>query len=115
MSKFEHKKLQIRYSCKKYVLTQKDIPKRKMKKIRATRIVERKIKNEKILENKIQDETTMPMQTKFPSTTHKTPTWTCLISKLLHKKIIKSLYTWCTFFVDNNYFSQICENVIYFI
>jgi hypothetical protein len=46
-----------------------------MKKIQATRIVERKIKNEKIIENKIQDETTMPMQTKFPSTTHKTPTW----------------------------------------
>jgi len=46
-----------------------------MKKNQATRIVERKIKNEKIIENKIQDETTMPMQTKFPSTTHKTPTW----------------------------------------
>jgi hypothetical protein len=37
-----------------------------MKKIGATRIVERKNLNENKIKNKIWDETTMPMQTKFP-------------------------------------------------
>jgi hypothetical protein len=32
---------------------------------------------------------------------------TCSMSKLLHKKIIKSLYTWCAFFVDNNFFPNL--------